>query len=92
MKIIVISLLFFGFTGNEIRQKIRTPSDAFLFSLFFYHQFFHFLQGCGTPDLTQPDIQKKAHSEAILLVSLERKRMYEMIMLFVDSDDKPYTG
>ena len=64
----------------------------FFFLYFLIINFVIFLQGCGTPDLTQPDIQKKAHSEAIPLESLERKRMYEMIMLFVDSEDEPYTG
>lgn len=48
----------------------------FFFLNFFIINFVIFLQGCGTPDLTHPDIQKKAHSEAILYESLERKRMY----------------
>ena len=64
----------------------------FLFLYLFIIYFVIFAQGCGTPDLTQPDIQKKAFLEAIPLESLERKRMYEMIMLYVDSDDEPYTG
>jgi antitoxin component YwqK of YwqJK toxin-antitoxin module len=64
----------------------------FLFLYLSIIYFVIFSQGCGTPDLTQPDIQKKACLEAIPLESLERKRMYEMIMLYVDSDDEPYTG
>jgi hypothetical protein len=44
----------------------------FFFLYFLIINFVIFLQGCGTPDLTQPDIQKKAHSEAIPLESLEK--------------------
>ena len=48
--------------------------------------------GCGTPDLTQPDVYQEALSKAIDLDSLERKRMYGMIMLFVDNKEEPFTG
>ena len=48
--------------------------------------------GCGTPDLTEPDVYQEALTEAIKLDSLERKRMYGMIMLYVDSKEEPFTG
>ena len=48
--------------------------------------------GCGTPDLTEPDVYQEAMTEAIKLDSLERKRMYGMIMLYVDSKEEPFTG
>ena len=48
--------------------------------------------GCGTPDLTQTEVYQDALTEAIKLDSLERKRMYGMIMLYVDSKEEPFTG
>ena len=48
--------------------------------------------GCGNPDLTEPDVYQEALTEAIKLDSLERKRMYGMIMLYVDSKEEPFTG
>ena len=35
---------------------------------------------------------KSASKDAVGLETLERKRMYGMIMLFVDKYDEPYTG
>ena len=48
--------------------------------------------GCGTPDLTQSHILEKAKKQAIPLESLDRKRIFGMIMLFVDADNEPFTG
>ena len=53
---------------------------------------FVLLSGCGTPDLTKPKVLELALQEAIELESLQRKRMYGMIMLFVDKSDEPFTG
>ena len=35
---------------------------------------------------------KSASEDAVSLHTLERKRTYGMIMLYVDNDDEPYTG
>ena len=50
------------------------------------------LPSCGIPDLKDPAVMKSASKDAVGLETLERKRMYGMIMLFVDKYDEPYTG
>ena len=56
---------------------------GFLFPVFTY--------SCGIPDLNDPAVMKSAIKDAVSQDTLERKRMYDMIMLFVDNDDEPYT-
>jgi len=61
-----------------------------------YHPFgfllLYLLSSCGIPDLKDPAVMKSASEDAVSLETLERKRMYGMIMLYVDKEDEPYTG
>lgn len=54
--------------------------------------FLFLLSSCGIPDLNDPAVMKSAIKDAVSQDTLERKRMYGMIMLFVNNDDEPYTG
>ena len=48
--------------------------------------------GCGIPDLGDPETLEEAKQDAIPLESLNRKLMYGMIVLYVDQKDEPYSG
>ena len=48
--------------------------------------------GCSPPDLRDPETFEHAIRQAVPIEKLSRKRMYGMIMLFVDENDNPYTG
>ena len=50
------------------------------------------MKGCSVPDLVDRETYETAMREAIPLGKLSHKRMYGMIMLYVDSNDKPFTG
>ena len=54
--------------------------------------FLFFLAGCAPPDLKDPDTYRTAIREAEPMSKLTHKRMYGMIMLYVDENDEPYTG
>ena len=48
--------------------------------------------GCSPPDLQDPETFEHAIREAVPVEKLTRKRMYGMLMLYVDKDENPYTG
>ena len=48
--------------------------------------------GCSPPDLQDPETFEHAVREAVPIEKLTRKRMYGMIMLYVDKKEKPHTG
>ena len=48
--------------------------------------------GCSPPDLRDPETFEHAIRQAVPVEKLSRKRMYGMIMLFVDENNNPYTG
>ena len=55
--------------------------------------FLIFLGACSKiPDLQEAGTLKEANHEAIPLGKLDRKLMYGMFPLYVDADEKPYTG
>lgn len=55
--------------------------------------FLIFLGACSEiPDLQEADILAEAKQEAIALGKLDRKLMYGMFPLYVDSEEEPYTG
>ena len=54
--------------------------------------FLFFLAGCAPPDLKDPDTYRTAIREAEPMGKLSHKRMYGMILLYVDENDEPYTG
>ncbi len=51
-----------------------------------------FLAGCSAPDLKDSQTYETAIREAEPIGKLTRKRMYGMLMLYVDKDENPYTG
>ena len=51
-----------------------------------------FFASCSVPDLAEPEVLQKAKMEAIPLKTLERKLMYGMLQLYVDLEERPYTG
>ena len=51
-----------------------------------------FFASCSVPDLAEPEVLQKAKMEAIPLKTLERKLMYGMLQLYVDQEERPYTG
>lgn len=53
---------------------------------------FFLMTGCSVPDLGDRETYETALREAKPLGKLSHKRMYGMIMLYVDSNDKPFTG
>lgn len=50
------------------------------------------LGSCSIPDLSDPDVFSEAKLEAIDLKSLQRKFMYGMFHLFIDSKENPFSG
>jgi hypothetical protein len=50
------------------------------------------LAGCSPPDLKDKDTYEIAVREAQPIGKLTRKRMYGILMLYVDKDENPYTG
>ena len=54
--------------------------------------FLFFLAGCAPPDLKDRETYETALREAEPMGKLTHKRMYGMIMLYVDENDEPYTG
>ena len=54
--------------------------------------FLFFLAGCAPPDLKDPETYRTAIREAEPIGKLTHKRMYGMLMLYVDENDEPYTG
>lgn len=48
--------------------------------------------GCSPPDLRDTETFEHAVRQAVPIEKLSRKRMYGMIMLFVDENDTPFTG
>jgi hypothetical protein len=78
-------------TGKSKKFRYLDPIYAIraglwsLFGLFLYG-------GCSLPDLEDPETFEHAIHEAIPIQKLTRKRMYGMIMLYVDKKENPYTG
>ena len=54
--------------------------------------FLFFLAGCAPPDLKDPETYQIALREAKPMSKLTHKRMYGMLLLYVDENDEPYTG
>ena len=62
--------------------------------LFFSIAFLAFLAivGCAVPDLGDSETLEDAKRKAIPIDSLDRKLMHELIVLYVDQEEEPYTG
>jgi hypothetical protein len=78
---------FLKFRFFHIRRASITARVWFCKFLFLF-----FLTGCAPPDLKDPETYRAAIREAEPMGKLTHKRMYGMIMLYVDENDEPYTG
>lgn len=84
-RVLTENFFIFGFSRKRIAPDIELIS--LLSSLLIF-----LLAGCSPPDLKNKDTYEIAVREAQPLDELTRKRMYGLLMLYVDKEEKPHTG
>ena len=78
-------------TGKSKNFRYSGPIHALRSCLWIFVGLFLYVS-CSPPDLKDPETFEHAIRKAAPIEKLTRKRMYGMIMLYVDEKEKPYTG
>ena len=86
-----VKRVLWNLTGKSKNFRYPEPINAIRVCLWSLVGLF-LCVGCSPPDLQDPETFENAVREAVPIEKLTRKRMYGMMMLYVDENDNPYTG